>query len=123
MLKKDYAFLFEDGEEKHHIPVEATEQINIYNEVVLSSAVIQTLCKENIRLGIYNQYGTLMGYFVPDGYQKDSKVLLAQCKEYNDTSKRGEMARAFEIAAIHNLRANLRYYDKQGKSLSDKLNR
>ena len=117
--KKDYAFLFENGEEKHHIPVEVTEQINFYNEVVLSNSVIQTLCKERIRLGLFDRHGILMGYFIPDGYQKDAKVLLAQCSEYNEAAKRLAMARAIELAAIHNIRANLRYYDKHGKSLSE----
>ena len=31
--KKDYSLLFENTEEKHHIPVEATEQLDLYNEV------------------------------------------------------------------------------------------
>ena len=113
MNKKDYALLFETENEKHHIPVEATEQIDVYNDIVLTGSVIRTLSNENIRLGIYDKYGDLLGYFTPERYGADSKTVLAQCKEYNDEKQRLKISRKMEIAAIHNVRANLRYYNKQ----------
>lgn len=111
--KKDYALLFENDDTKHHIPVEATEQLNLYNEVTLTSAVFRTLSYESIRLGIYDKYGDLLGYFVPEKFNQDSKVLLAQASEYNNGKKRLQMAKAIEMAAIHNIRANVRYFEKQ----------
>lgn len=110
--KKDYALLFENEESKHHIPVEATEQLNIYNEITLTSAVIRILNYENIRLGMFDKYGDLLGYFIPEGFNQDSKVLLAQAKEYNDDKKRLQVAKAMEMAAVHNIRANVRYFKK-----------
>lgn len=110
--KKDYALLFENEESKHHIPVEATEQLNVYNEITLTSAVIRTLNYENIRLGLFDKYGDLLGYFIPEGFNQDSKVLLAQAKEYNDDKKRIKVAKAMEMAAVHNIRANVRYFKK-----------
>lgn len=114
--KKDYALLFENDETKHHIPVEATEQLNVYNEITLTSAVIRTLDQESIRLGIYDKYGDLLGYFVPESYSQDAKVLLAQATEYIDVKSRLKVAKAMEIAAMHNLRANVRYFLKHKNS-------
>lgn len=116
--KKDYAMLFENEELKHHIPVEATEQLNVYNEITLTSAVIRTLDYEGIRLGIYDKYGDLLGYFIPESYNQDAKVLLAQAKEYNDDKRRLRVAKAMEMAAMHNIRANVRYFEKH-KSCSE----
>lgn len=113
--KKDYSLLFENTEEKHHIPVEATEQLDLYNEVVISSNVLNTISKENVRLALYDKYGNLLGYFVPETYVQDTKTLLKQCEEYNNPKSRALMARKFEIAAVHNMRANVRYYCKQKK--------
>lgn len=110
--KKDYALLFENDKEKHHIPVEATEQLNIYNEIILTSSVLNTLNSENIKLGLYNRHGDLIGFFIPEKYNPDSKVLLAQCKEYLNDKNRLNMAKKMEISAIHNIRANARYYNK-----------
>jgi len=111
--KKDYALLFENEDEKHHIPVEATEQLDIYNEVIITSSVLRTLGNENVRLGVFDKYGDLVGYFIPEGYSADSKMVLAQCNEYNDKEQRLITAKAMEKAAIHNLRANIRYYNKK----------
>lgn len=119
----DYALLFENSQEKHHIPVEATTQLNVYNEITLTSSVISTLCVENIRLAIYNKYGNLLGYFVPECYTQDAKTFLAQCRLYNDDKKRLQMAKKMEIASIHNIRANVRYYNKHKKGkLTDIVN-
>lgn len=61
--KKDYALLFENKEEKHHIPVEATEQINLYNEIMLSSSVLATISKAHIRLSLLDRFGNLLGHY------------------------------------------------------------
>lgn len=115
--KKDFALLFENKEEKHHIPIETTEQLNLYNEVVLPSTVLATLSRSMIRLALYDQYGNLLGYFTPEGYSPDTKTVLAQCSEYNNATKRISMARNMEISALHNIRANIRYHIKRGKDL------
>lgn len=114
--KKDYSLLFENTDEKHHIPVEATEQLDLYNEVVITSGVINTLSRENVRLAFYEKYGNLLGYFVPESYVQDTNTLLIQCENYC-SQNRIMMARKFEIAYVHNMRANVRYYSKHKKEL------
>lgn len=111
--KKDYALLFETDTEKYHIPVEATEQLNIYNDVIVTSQVLRALSHEKVRLGVFDRYGDILGYFVPEGYIADSRTVIAQCREYNDASKRLRMTKKMENAAIHNIRANVRYYNKK----------
>ncbi|MCR4938726.1 MAG: CRISPR-associated endonuclease Cas1 [Treponemataceae bacterium] len=120
--KKDFSLLFENPDEKHHIPVEATEQINIYNDIILPGNVIRTLFNQKIRLCIYDKYGNLTGTFIPESYYRDSKTVLAQCNEYSNLEKRIKSAKILEIAAIHNIRANLRYYKKQNKDLTAYIN-
>ena len=43
-----------------------------------------------------------------------SEAVLKQCLLYNDEKKRLHTARLLEMAGIHNMRANLRYYLKRG---------
>ena len=117
--KKDFALLFENRDEKHHIPVEVTEQINLYNEVILPSAVLRTLSNAKIRLALFDKFGNLQGYYLPKGYTQDSKAVLAQCTAYNDKKLRLRTAKSMEIAAIHNIRANIRYYNKKNKELKN----
>lgn len=43
LSKRDYTLLFNSGDEKHHIPVQTTDQLNCYNEVTITGAVFRTL--------------------------------------------------------------------------------
>ncbi len=74
LTKRDYALLFENEEEKHHIPVEAMEQMNIYGDVTIHPAVLKTISHKKIRLAFVDQYGNVLGYFVPEGYRAASNV-------------------------------------------------
>lgn len=111
--KKDYALLFENSEEKHHIPVEVVDQINIYNQVAISTSVLTTFAHRNIRCGVFDKYGNVLGYFTPYGCSGVAGAMLKQCELYLDTSKRLLVAQSMEEAMLHNMRANLRYYHKK----------
>ena len=113
MNKKDYALLFENEQEKHHIPVEVVEQLNLYGNVTIATNVLATLTAKKIRLAIVDKYGNVQGYYMPWGYQGSAFAVLGQCKIYLDEMKRLELARQMELAGIHNMRANLRYYYKK----------
>ena len=117
--KKDYAFLFENDEEKHHIPIGAVEQINVYSDRTISSSVLKTISKYKLRMSLVDHHGNLLGYYIPVGYDKSAKTVLKQCEIYMNAAERGQLAMKFEIAGIHNMRANIRYYHKKTKS--DKL--
>ena len=113
--RKDYSLLFENDDEKHHIPVGVTDQLNIYGNVTVSPAALATITKENIRIAYLDEYGVLMGTYVPESHGKAADVFLRQCAIYNDAAKRLDVARRFEIASIHNMRENLRYYLRRGR--------
>ena len=121
--KKDYALLFENEAGKHHIPVETTEQLDFYGDVYIGSGVMKTLAEKNIRVAIHDRYGGLIGYFTPNGYTSDSKMIVNQCLEYSNDKKRLEVAKEMEKAAIHNIRSVLRYYIKsKGVRLENEVN-
>ena len=113
--RQDWSLLFENDEERHGIPVEVTEQINVYGDVTVSSAALATLCRHNIRLCYVNRYGDLMGTFTPTDHRRPAEAFLKQCELYSDGAVRLSVARSLEIAGMHNMRANLRYYDKRGR--------
>lgn len=117
--KKDYSLLFENEDERHHIPIEVTDQINIYGNVSVSPSALRTLCNQRIRISYFDDFGRLMGTFTPTSHSKAAHVFLRQCQHYADTQARLTTARRFEIASIHNMRANIRYYKKKGFALDD----
>ena len=111
--KKDYALLFENQEEKHHIPVKTAEQLNIYGNVTLASGVLNTASGQGIRLGFFNSYGNLLGYFLPAGDNISVKTALKQYGHFANPAEHLAAAKSLEEAMLHNLRANLRYYSSR----------
>lgn len=120
--KHDYSLLFENDKEKHHIPVEVVEQMNVYGDITITSNVLKTFSDKNIRVAFLDKYGDLMGYYVPGRYEKSSFTVLKQCSVYNDNNQRLQLARQIEIAGIHNMRANIRYYNKRQKNILQDFN-
>lgn len=114
--RQDYALLFENEKEKHHIPVEVVDQLNVYNDIIISKSVLQTLSEKKILICFMNKYGDAIGCFVPVSF--NPTAVLKQFELYLDSKSRFKVARAMEISAIHNLRSNLRYYMKRGKDFA-----
>lgn len=113
--RKDFELLFENEEKTHYIPVEVTDQINIYGNVTLASNVLQTLNKREIKASFFDKYGNLIGCFLPEKCKITSGTIFIQSKKYLDEAIRVDMARRMEISGLHNIRANLRYYEKRHK--------
>ncbi len=113
--RKDYSLLFENEDEKHHIPVNVTEQLNVYGNVTVSPGALATLSKAGIRIAYIDEYGSLMGTYVPESHAKAADVFLRQCAIYNDPARRLDVARRLQLASIHNMRENLRYYARRGR--------
>lgn len=114
--KQDYSLLFENDKERHHIPVEVIDHMNMYGDVTITSAVLKTISENNIRLAFFDKFGNLEGYFVPQGYTSASQSMLKQALLYNDKERHLRVAKAMEVASIHNMRSNLRYYNKKNRS-------
>lgn len=111
--RKDYSLLFENEDEKHHIPVEVTSQINVYSNVTVSPSALKTLCDYNIRIAYVNEYGDLLGTFVPVAHARPAETFLQQCRIYTNPGKRLSLAMTLEDASIFNMEANLRYYSRR----------
>lgn len=113
--RQDFGLLFENEQKKHYIPVEVSDQLNIYGNVTLASNVLQSFSNREIKVSFFDKYGRLIGSFLPEKTKKSAEIILVQSKNYLNEDVRMDTARRMEIAGLHNIRANLRYYDKKHK--------
>lgn len=116
LSRRDYNILFENESGKKYIPVETTNAINVYSNVVFSTGFFWYMAKKRINVNIFDRYGECVGTFVTsdNGYQ--GKTMLRQAAVYLDPVKRMAGAKALEIGAMHNIRSNLKYYQKRIQS-------
>lgn len=98
--RKDYSLLFENDEERHHIPVGVVDQLNIYGSVVVSPAALRTISREGIRLAYLDDFGDLIGTYVPESHGRAADVFLAQCQLYSDSTRRLGMRMACGRATV-----------------------
>ena len=118
LSKKDYSLLFENEEQKRYLPAETMGALNIYSDVIFSSGFFEFAARKHLFISIFDRHGELMGSFLPAESGSRNKTLLRQAAVYTDSARRMQAARALELAALHNLRANIRYYAKTRQSES-----
>lgn len=116
LSRRDYTLLFENPEKKIYIPVETTNAINIYSNVEISSNVLEVLSNKRLDLNIFNKYGVYQGSFYSVNQRNRMNCLLKQVEIYQNKDKRLEYAKKMDMASIHNIRCNIRYYQKKKAS-------
>lgn len=115
LTKKDYTLLFENDTGKFHIPVEVVDQLNFYGDVTITPNVFHALDKHNIKLSFFDKHGVLIGTYIPSTFDQDANTFIKQVQIYNNETERLALAKKMEIASIHNMRSNLKYYNKKEK--------
>jgi len=113
LTKKDYSLLFENPDSTRILPVECVESLNIHASVTFSSDFFSYISQQRLAVNMFDKYGNYLGAFIPAYYEKSSYLLLQQTRMYLDDSKRLTLVKNIQLAAIHNLRENLKYYRKK----------
>ncbi len=117
--KKDFSLLFESEKEKYHIPIEVADQLNVYSEITVTSESLKFLSDQGIRIAFLTKYGQPMGYYIPQNNIKSGQTLINQFRMYLNDPERLRIAKKLEMAGFHNMRSNLRYYNKREKGIYD----
>ncbi len=113
LRQKDYSLLFETEYSDNDIPVESVDVINIYSDVVFDSGFLKKAFKNGIEINVFEKSGNMIGTFTPFASLKSPKITFAQLSAYYNEARRLEIAKQFVLGSIHNLRLNIRYYNKQ----------
>ncbi|MGN1117834.1 MAG: CRISPR-associated endonuclease Cas1, partial [Acutalibacteraceae bacterium] len=113
LRQKDFSAVFESETNKSFIPTSVTERINIFSSVILDSKFLECAMKAGIYINVFGKDYSFIGRFVPSAPLKDQRLIFEQLCAYNNESERLKIAKEFDLASTHNLRLNIRYYNKQ----------
>ena len=116
LSRKDFNILFENEEGKRYIPVETAQALNVQSEVIFSGSFLEFAAKRRLSINLFDKYGNPVGHLESARNGWRSKTMLKQAAIYLDEGRRLQIVKSLEMAAMHNLRANLRYYQKKRKS-------
>lgn len=112
ITKKDYSILFQNEDNKFHIPVEVTDTLNIYSNIVISSEFLTLAAQNGIVVNLFGKFSDYLGSYIPRN-KSNGSVIIKQAESYIDENKRNEIALSIELAASHNICSNLKYYKKR----------
>lgn len=116
LTKKDFTILFANEENNTYIPIETTDSINIYSNVEITPNFLKTLNQHTLNLNFFDSYGTYIGSFYAANQKNRMKCLIKQVEIYQNPKMRLYYAKKIDVASLHNLKCNLRYYMKHSPS-------
>lgn len=124
--RKDNTLYFEINQDdgqivKKPIPVEAVNSIYLMGEIDLNTKLLDFISQNKIVLHNFNYYGHYSGSYYPREYLNSGFLLVKQVEHYKDLSLRLKIAKEFVSGAAHNLKNNIRHYQKQNKNVDDAL--
>jgi CRISPR-associated endonuclease Cas1 subtype I-B len=78
----------------------------------MSSDFFKFANNNRLKIGFFDEYGNYIGSFIPV-CSSGNDTLIKQVVHYENQSKRLEIAKRIIMAAMHNIRSNLEYYEKK----------
>lgn len=110
-----------EAKEKKYIPVETTDALYVYSNVIITGKFYEFLNNTGINLCFIDKYGEKVGSFTPQNNKRSIKTELKQLRVYDSEDDRLDLARKIEMASISNIRANLRYYSRRKTNLTRQI--
>ena len=116
LKQSGFSLLLESENRKNDLPVRTTASINIYSNVIFDTGALRLALDNGIIVNIFNEKNKLVGTFTPHTELKMPRVTHEQLMTYYEPEARLSLAKSFVLAALHNIRLNIRYYNKQTPS-------
>lgn len=104
--------------EKKSLPINDIYCIHLFGEIDLNTKLIVFMNQHGIPLHFYNYYGYYSGSFYPREKLLSGFLIVKQVEHYIDPQKRLPIAKEFVSTAINNILANLEHYKKNGKDVT-----
>lgn len=105
---------FEDidvpSSEKRFHPIESVGSIFTFGASRFNTIFLGMMAREHIPVHVYNFCDYYTGSFIPRREHSSGELLMKQIAAYNDYDQRIYLAKQFLKGGVHNMTANLRYY-------------
>lgn len=112
LRQKDYSAIFETETDDSVIPLETIDRINIFSSVIFDNGFIAKTAASGVYVNIFSKNYDFLGRLVPASPLRDPRLNHEQLTAYFDPCRRLALAKQFDLASVHNLLLNIRYYNK-----------
>jgi CRISPR-associated protein Cas1 len=121
LFQKDFSIVLRKDDGNFYLPIKDTRELYCFNEVTLSTKLLQLLAKAGIVVHFFGYYENYIGTFYPKEYLLNGRLTVAQALVYGQS--RLPVASSIVKGIASNIHFVLYHYYRHGKSeLKELLN-
>jgi CRISPR-associated protein Cas1 len=106
-----------DGRTKH-LQIENVDALYLHGQITFNTRALGLLNEHGVPVHVFGWKDYYRGSYLPKRTHLSGNTVVEQVRAYDDRERRLAIARTIIAASIHNMRANLRYYDRRGHDFS-----
>lgn len=117
----DTVRLVTEADEKKYLPIENAEALFLHGQIDFNTRLLSFLNDHGVAMHIFGWKDYYAGSVMPERGQTSGQTVVEQVRAYDDAEHRLQVATEFVAGSIHNMRANIAYYDNRDYNFGDAL--
>lgn len=113
LFQKDFSIVFRNEAKNFYLPVKDTRELYCFNDVTLSTKLLQLFSKAGIVVHFFGYYENYIGTFYPKEYLLSGRLTVAQALAYD--RERLKIAKPIVNGIAENIHFTLYHYYRHGK--------
>ena len=114
MTREDYSIKYKNKNGNFYLPIEKVKEIYCFNDITLSTKLLEALSKAGIIVHFFNYYDNYFGSFYPKNSLVSGSLVVKQALKFSES--RIDIAKSFVIGMAKNIRFTLYHYYRHGVS-------
>mgnify|MGYP004574837909 FL=1 len=114
MTREDYSIKYKNKNGNFYLPIEKVKEIYCFNDITLSTKLLEVLSKAGIIVHFFNYYDNYFGSFYPKNSLVSGSLVVKQALKFSES--RIDIAKSFVIGMAKNIRFILYHYYRHGVS-------
>lgn len=114
MTREDYSIKYKNKNGNFYLPIEKVKEIYCFNDITLSTKLLEALSKAGIIVHFFNYYDNYFGSFYPKNLLVSGSLVVKQALKFSES--RIDIAKSFVIGMAKNIRFTLYHYYRHGVS-------
>ncbi len=111
-----------DGETKY-LPVESVDTLYLHGQIDFNTRALGLLNEHGVPVHVFGWKDYYRGSYLPKREQVSGNTVVEQVRAYDDHDRRLRIAHDIIAASIHNMRANIQYYDGRKEDFTSAVDR
>lgn len=106
-----------------YLPVESIDTLYLHGQITFNTRALGLLNEHGVPVHVFGWKDYYRGSYLPTRDHVSGNTVVEQVRAYDDPERRLRIARELVAASIHNMRANVRYYDGKRGDFAGEMSR